>query len=621
MGDAATAATTDELPTAAPPAEPRRWSVGADRTDLARRVRGLAPSVAALLTTLWMFRDTFLHDRLPGDIGDGRWTVSITEHWYRVWTGDEALRDLAFFYPKHDTLGASDPFFVQGQLYALARALGMGQLDAWFLCHLLTFAIGALGVAVLARRVLVTTTAQIAFAVLSCASYPLIIQMGHIQVIGFLWVAWLFVGIDAIHTATSARGVRCGLALVLIVPPLLATSSWYAFALGVTLIATIGLFEALVHEGSTIVRTIRLDARRVWDAVRSPVGAVVVVAAAVLWAFAAWVYLPALSLLPDPTWSEVPLFSPRWSDIVNAAWQGGGIWGPLYDDVFDGGGFNGEQALGFTPVLLVAFLVVGLGMLRRLALRRDEPGEVEPGAVAERSAVRGRLLGPRVPVGTRGLLACWLAVLATIFVFLVDERGLGLFHLVWGRVPGSEAVRAPYRGQILAYPLVTFVVLRAIERAVLRLGQPTVVDPVEPSNASSPGGRRGRRGRQVVAAGLGVLLATFVAVEMHRPSAWFWSPDDLLLPGLRAQVATVHDQCDVMILTEHPAERPVWAFEIDAVILSMLSDVPTPQGYSRASPIGHPGFGADSDSLVTWMRAEGYDGPICLVDYDGVRIV
>src|SRR6478752_5887787 len=56
-----------------------------------RRLLGALPAVAAVLSTLWVFRAAIFQGRLPGNIGDSRWTVALHEHWYRVWQGQEAI--------------------------------------------------------------------------------------------------------------------------------------------------------------------------------------------------------------------------------------------------------------------------------------------------------------------------------------------------------------------------------------------------------------------------------------------------------------------------------------------------------------------------------------------------
>jgi len=274
----------------------------------------VAPLVSAVLATLWMFRDTLLRRNLPGDIGDARWSTALTEHWYQVWTGHEAIRDLPYFFPQRRTLGTSEPFFFQGQVHALARAFGFGLLDAWFIAQVATFLVGALGIAVLSTMVLRTTWSRIAFVGTSCLSYPMLEQSGHVQSYAYLWVAWLFVGLWQIHAAETARGRRSGILLLLVVPPTLAITSYYALIFGAVLMGTLGVFLIVVNDRQTVAATSRRAAHRAWLALHTPVGVTAGVVGALLWMFGAWIYLPARNILPAPTWDGVAPYSPQWSD-------------------------------------------------------------------------------------------------------------------------------------------------------------------------------------------------------------------------------------------------------------------------------------------------------------------
>jgi hypothetical protein len=563
------------------------------------RAARLAPAITAVLSTLWFFRWSFLDRSLPGDIGDARWTAAITEHWYRFWTGAEALRDLNYYFPKHGTLGTSDALFFEGQVHAVARALGAGMVDAWLSAQVVTFLVGALGVAALSMVILRAAWSRVAFVALTCLSYPMLAQTGHVQSYAYLSVSWVFVGFAAIHRGTSSRRVRGGLCLLAVVPPMLALTSYYALIFAIMLIASLSVFGALLTPRRQLEATIRRDFERLWAALGTPIGVVVAVLGLLLWAFAAWIYLPARGLLPNPAWADVTPYSPRWSDLLNASGGGGGIWGPVYDWVFSGPPANFERTLGFTPVLFVSFLAVGPLIVRSIALR-SKPEPLDPG----------------LP-GRRGLIAAWFAVFAVLFTVLVDEQGLGLFKLLWDHVPGVDAIRAPFRVQLLLYPVATFVVVRAAEIA-----------------ASSWSGRHGstRPGAASArwATALGGLLALALFVEMQRPAEFWWSPDQLLDSSLRARAQEVEQRCDSFIVTDLPTATdankskvrigPGAVRAIDAVVLSTLTGVPTPQGYGRAAPVGHPGIEADPPSLLQWIRREGFQGSVCTVSRAGVRI-
>jgi hypothetical protein len=537
---------------------------------------------------------------LPGDIGDARWSTVITEHWYQVWTGHEAVRDLRFFFPVHRTLGASDAMFFQGQVHSIARALGVGLLGAWLIAQLATFLVGAVGVAFLSTRVLRSTYSQMAFVALSCASYPMLVQIGHVQTYAYLWVAWLLVGICDLHSATSDRGARRGLVLLLVVPAVLVVTSYYALVLGSIVLGALGIMVALMHDRSTVVFTVRRFGRRAWLALRTPFGAAAAAVAVLVWILAAWIYLPARNVLPAPTWNEVVFYSPRLPDIANASADGGGLWGWLYDRLFGGSSVNFERLEGFTPVLLVAFVVVGIFAIRAVALRRH-----------------GSLEGRGLP-GPRGLLAAWCTVPAVLVIFLTNDSGFALFKIFWMGIAALQAVRAPFRVQLLLYPLAIYVVLRAIEIRA------------EHRHSSDKRGRPNpaRAGRFVVA--LAPLLVLVIFVEMQRPPEFWWRPSQLLDASLSSDAGEIVKRCSALIVNEdRPAEEtigtktrvaPAYLEAIDALVLAELTGVPTPQGYSRDSPIGHPGVLGSTDSLIQWSRSRGLTGPICVVSSSGVRV-
>ncbi len=77
-----------------------------------------------LIGEIVFFRNVLTNDLLFGDNGDGRLTMLFTEHWYHVFTGQQSLANMGFFYPVTNTLGYSDIFFTFGLLHTLLRFLG-----------------------------------------------------------------------------------------------------------------------------------------------------------------------------------------------------------------------------------------------------------------------------------------------------------------------------------------------------------------------------------------------------------------------------------------------------------------------------------------------------------------
>jgi hypothetical protein len=76
-----------------------------------------------------------------------------------------------------------------------------------------------------------------------------------------------------------------------------------------------------------------------------------------------------------------------------------------------------------------------------------------------------------------------------------------------------------------------------------------------------------------------------------------------------------------MILVDEIPEDESFVNSVDAVILSTVSGVPTPQGYSSGDPIGHPGPDADPAALAGWLHGQGFHGRLCTVSSQGVQVI
>jgi hypothetical protein len=479
---------------------------------------------------------------------------------------------------------------------------------------------------------------QCVFVVTTTLSYPMVVQMNHIQTYGFLWVTWIVWAIHGLIWPTTLRMTRIAAIVVLLLPPVLALSSWYGLILGVMVLVALAVVTTILSGIRAAFATARRAVATFLGALRSPTGIVLGVLGLALWAFAAWIFLPGLDLLPEVRWIEVAQLSPSWSDLLRADLNGGGIWSRLYDRYYANLSRPGEVELGFTPILAVS--VVGATMLalrRIIAAEGPQPSAVAPsssdqdaqadtdplgGADSHRDA-GADVGGPGTPdvgvadraegsTGDRALVqesarrtfvhvvCCALTIMSLLVLFLVDERGNALFELVWSNVPVMESIRAPFRIQLLLYPLAIYAVLRTVE-AVASTGRFA---------------RRPALAIGVVSAVLGGLLL----VEMYRPPNSQWTQDQVLPAPLSALVDDIEEaDCDALVVDD-PSRSFMAATQIDGTLLSMLTETPTVHGYGRAAPTEHPGWNARAPELVDWLRDEGVDGPVCVVSTDGLEI-
>ena len=59
---------------------------------------------------IYFYRKFFFSnfDLVNGDQGDGRFVALVTNHWFRVFTGESNWQSLDVFFPTHQTIGLSD---------------------------------------------------------------------------------------------------------------------------------------------------------------------------------------------------------------------------------------------------------------------------------------------------------------------------------------------------------------------------------------------------------------------------------------------------------------------------------------------------------------------------------
>ncbi len=170
------------------------------------------------------------------------------------------------------------------------------------------------------------------------------------------------------------------------------------------------------------------------------------------------------------------------------------------------------------------------------------------------------------------------------------------YRILWFHVPGMESIRAPFRVQVFLYALIAYFLLRSVELWW-----------------TYPKSQRSTSWARHVALIVACATAVLIIVEMQRPVQSDWTRAQLLAPALEAQIGPARASCDAAIVVDENSTDSVFMNPIDAVIFSALSGLPTPQGYSRADPIGHPGPRADPARLAEWMRSREFTGRVCAI--------
>ncbi|MCR5119916.1 MAG: YfhO family protein [Lachnospiraceae bacterium] len=102
-------------------------------------------AVAVILAAeIFFFSEIIFSEKMPGDLGDGRFVPLITDHWWKFFTGRERFGEIPIFYPYTHALGYSDFHFGYGIIYSILRVFGMDLYGAFKWCIILIHAAGSL---------------------------------------------------------------------------------------------------------------------------------------------------------------------------------------------------------------------------------------------------------------------------------------------------------------------------------------------------------------------------------------------------------------------------------------------------------------------------------------------
>ena len=112
--------------------------------------------LCAALCLLVVFRPFFASrfDLTLSDPGDGRFGITILEHWTRVFHGQGQVASPNFFYPDQGVLGYSDGLLLIAIPFAVMRSLGLDRYLATQITTMLLTVVGLAAMFVLLRRVL-----------------------------------------------------------------------------------------------------------------------------------------------------------------------------------------------------------------------------------------------------------------------------------------------------------------------------------------------------------------------------------------------------------------------------------------------------------------------------------
>ena len=327
------------------------------------------PGIILLMTIIFLelvfFRSMIFNpDNLVGDLGDSRLISLTLEHWYKVFNGKEAIRDLSMFYPVKNTLGYSDALFLLSIPYSFFRTFGFTWLQSYQLTIVGTHFFGGICLAFLLRKYFkLSLFACVIGLIIGNYSNSYFMIINHPQFVAYSLVPLLFVFllefIFSIKQNLQKRRIIFGMLSIFLFIGLLLTSYYVAFFTGIFLLFSLIFISILSYKKKLIARKQLLNCVK---ANKFEIISYFAMGLLLLIPFF-WIYMPILKEMGSRSWGEVLSYLPYWYNFFNVS-SSNLLWSFPSD-------YRGiEQFYGF-PLITVILLIFGCSYFIKKAFSND----------------------------------------------------------------------------------------------------------------------------------------------------------------------------------------------------------------------------------------------------------
>lgn len=536
-----------------------------------------AAVTGGLLLTLFINYHGYLTDfnLVPGDQGDTRLVVFTLEHWLAALDGSQAPLQLNMFYPDRLALGYADGLILFAVPYVVLRILGLDYFTSYQIVLALLTAFGYAMYLLLFRKVLKVgmPLAVVGSVVLtSLNSMQVQIDIGKLLAFHFWPALVLLLHWYSANGAQAGARAKLSLAAFSALLGLLFFTSYYA--------AWYFLFSAFVFAGVAFLWAAqRLGLRRaasdVWvftRARRLDLGLAVLVFAVALLPFVL-TYAPLIRSSAERSFDLVLGFTPTVRDLVNVSAQNI-VWSPLLTALgFQYG--NREVQLGSPLLALLLFAIFLATHLWRLIRKHPQSATDRWMLILSASAVALIVLGVKV-------------------------RGASLWYFVYQLVPGASALRAEGRILMVVDMIVVVAVIQGLD-SILR---------------DRPFGRSGT-GRAILDLGIGLICLSLIVEQVNGNT--FRLDKSSQLAFMSGFEKPPRECRAFFIANPSQSDRPIGYYQLDAMMVSLKTGLPTVNGYSGITPDTAftlvPSGVEYQYNIMNWLRANGTTQGICRLDY------
>ena len=529
-------------------------------------------------------------DVFPGDRGDGRLVPFLLEHWYQVIKGNNSWLSPPMFYPVKGTMGYADLLVAYALPYSALREIGLGIFEAsTFTVVLLNF-LNYLICFVLLKKVLcLNLLASCAGAFFFAFNSPKLVQLGHLQLqpLIFLPLALIFV-LLFVHQAkeTDQRKAFVLLSLSALCLDFQLLTGFYPAWFFIFWCSLFLLLAFLFKATRDFILSLL---RMFW---RAALGATAVFVVGLIPFLI--VYVPILREFGGRPFDEVRDLIPRfWSLFLMG--ERNYLWDNLYAAVLRAYPMHPELQIGIGLVPSLAWLAIaGFAIWLVIKNRKAKSTHGSQAAESEFTASVNQMF-----------LA--LLILSTTLFYILGMRywqGYSPWKLVHAIVPGASGVRAVARYVMLLTLPMSIGFAFMIQFAADRIS--SLKDLTR---------------QRVLLAALVLTVAFGLFEQLARKERFNGYPIKAETAYLNNLAAALPADCQSFYVAVGPGgKRNAFEYQIDAILVSVLRDIPTLNGYSGQLPPGWPLWevqGVDYETYVKkWIEERKLGGNICRLVID-----
>jgi len=545
-----------------------------------RRIHAFRDAVFILVIvamTIFLFRDLLIPGNMIGDRLDARLDNIITEHWFKVFCGNEKYSDFAMLYPVSNTVSYVDMLFDYAIPYSVLRFLGFNMFQSFKYTLISLHLLGSFSLYFLFRKVLklqdvcaLTGVTAFSFA----AVWPN--KMGHVQLLSICYYPLILIFlILALQNFENSKKRRLYLFFFLTLYASQVYTGWYMFYFSaIFLMLCCAVFIIYCFQKNKSILSI------IWVQIKR--NTVELICWFVYFFLLLTPFLnmmiPTLKTYGGRNWGELVFYSPEFIDIFNVG-SNNLILGKLIQMInFAAYRSRGEFELaeGFSIILLIALCV----LIRKFVKER------------ENLTVNDTYLS--VAYIKQLILSSLIIGIGVSLIMPVNSGGVSLWWFIYKFLPGASSVRVVARYYF--FLILPMSILLAI-----------LLDRYPP--------RKHTRSMLVCF----TVLLWVSNISISGVSAWNYHSELALLesvasPPQEAEVFALYDSSGV----KQPEYGDKYANQLDAAMIADYYGLKTVNGQTGFFPEGWNLHDITQDNylaeVASWKLLNGFDEDVYIYD-------